>query len=98
MMLTVVWNRHGFHLIDVLPKGSKFNAGHYISHIISPFPKFLLLIKMTQGDILRFTLTMPDVIVSKSSRSCWITIPAAEHLIFLNRQIGLPHTSGFSGI
>jgi hypothetical protein len=42
MMLTVVWNPHGFHLIDVLPKGSKFHAGHYISHIPSdsPNPKF----------------------------------------------------------
>jgi hypothetical protein len=43
MMLTVVWNTHGFHLIDVLPKSSKFNAGHYISHILSPLPEILAL-------------------------------------------------------
>jgi hypothetical protein len=43
-----------FHLIDVLPKDSKFNAGHYIFHILSPLPKFLLLIKMSKGDILWF--------------------------------------------
>jgi hypothetical protein len=45
---------HGFHLIDVLPKGSKFHAGYYISHISSyrRSRKFLLVIKMTEGDIL----------------------------------------------
>jgi hypothetical protein len=32
MMLTVVWHPHGFHLIDVRPKGSQFHAGHDISH------------------------------------------------------------------
>jgi hypothetical protein len=54
MMLMVVWNQHEFHLMNVLPKGNKFDAGHYISHIPSyrPYPKFLLLINMTQGDIL----------------------------------------------
>jgi hypothetical protein len=26
MMLTVIWNPHGFHLIDVRPKLSKFKA------------------------------------------------------------------------
>jgi hypothetical protein len=41
MILTVVWNPHGFHLIDVLPKGSKFDAGHYISLILSAFPEIL---------------------------------------------------------
>jgi hypothetical protein len=41
MMLTVVWNPRGFQLIDVLPNGSKFNAGHYISHILSPLPEIL---------------------------------------------------------
>jgi hypothetical protein len=52
MMLAIVWNPDGFHLTNVLPKSSKFNAGHDISHILSPLPKFLLLIKMNQGDIL----------------------------------------------
>jgi hypothetical protein len=55
MMLTVVWNSQGFHLIDVLRKGSKLHPGDYISHIPSdsPNPKFefLLLIKTAQGDI-----------------------------------------------
>jgi transposase len=41
MMLTVVWNPHGFNLIDVLPKDSKFNAGHYARHIPSSLPEML---------------------------------------------------------
>jgi len=28
MMLTIVWNPHGFHVIDVLPKGYKFNSDY----------------------------------------------------------------------
>jgi hypothetical protein len=30
-MLTIVWNPRGFHLIEVLEKGRKFNAGYYIA-------------------------------------------------------------------
>jgi hypothetical protein len=33
-MLTVVWNRRGFHLIKVLENVSKFNAGPYIAEIL----------------------------------------------------------------
>jgi hypothetical protein len=86
MMLTVVWDPHGFHLIDVLPKGSKFNAGHYISHILSLLREILLLIKMTESDMLRFTLAMPDLSVSARLLYFWITIPHAERLVFLVRQ------------
>jgi hypothetical protein len=35
-MPTIVWSLRRFHLIDNLPKGSKFDAEHYISHILSP--------------------------------------------------------------
>jgi transposase len=35
-MLTIVWNPRGFHLIDVLPKGLKFNVAHYINTILIP--------------------------------------------------------------
>jgi hypothetical protein len=41
MILIVVWNRHGFPLIDILAKGSKFNAGHYIYRILSPISEIL---------------------------------------------------------
>jgi histone-lysine N-methyltransferase SETMAR len=35
-MLTIVWNPHGFHLIKVLEKDRKFNAGYYIAEILEP--------------------------------------------------------------
>jgi hypothetical protein len=35
-MLTIVWNRRGFHLIKVLEKGHKFNGGFYIAEILEP--------------------------------------------------------------
>jgi histone-lysine N-methyltransferase SETMAR len=36
VMLTIVWNPSGLHVIDVLPKGTKFNAGHNVSNVLSP--------------------------------------------------------------
>jgi hypothetical protein len=39
MMPSVVWNRHGFPFIGLLPNRSKFNAGHHISRILSPLPE-----------------------------------------------------------
>jgi hypothetical protein len=33
-MLTIVWNPSRFHLIKVLEKGRKFNAGYYIAEIL----------------------------------------------------------------
>jgi hypothetical protein len=48
-----------------------------------PYPKFLLLIKLTQGDVLWFTLRV--LIVPKRSLSSWITIPCTEHPILLIR-------------
>jgi hypothetical protein len=35
-MLTIVWNPGGFHLIKILEKGRKFNAGYYIAEILEP--------------------------------------------------------------
>jgi histone-lysine N-methyltransferase SETMAR len=34
MMATIIWNPHGFHLVDGLPKGQKFNASYYIDNIL----------------------------------------------------------------
>jgi hypothetical protein len=34
MIVTIIWNLQGFHLVDALPKGQKFNASHYIDIII----------------------------------------------------------------
>jgi histone-lysine N-methyltransferase SETMAR len=39
-MLTIVWNQHGFHLIKVLEKGRKFNAGYYIAEILEPLSQW----------------------------------------------------------
>jgi transposase len=40
-MLTIVWNPRGFHLIKVLAKGRKFNAGHYIAEILELLSQWL---------------------------------------------------------
>jgi histone-lysine N-methyltransferase SETMAR len=39
MMVTIVWNPQGFHLVDVFPKGQKFKANYYIDRILRPFLK-----------------------------------------------------------
>jgi hypothetical protein len=39
-MLTIVWNRRGFHLIKVLEKGGKFNPDYYIVEILEPFSQW----------------------------------------------------------
>jgi hypothetical protein len=38
VMLIIVWNPSGFHLIRVLPKEFKFSAGHYVAQILGPLP------------------------------------------------------------
>jgi hypothetical protein len=80
VMLTIVWNRHGFHVVDLLLMGSKSNRGHYISHILLSLREIVILPpyqddtrwhKMTQGDILWFTLTMPDLTGPKRLLYCF---------------------------
>jgi hypothetical protein len=39
-MLTIIWNPCGFHLIKVLEKGRKFNAGYYITGVSEPFSQW----------------------------------------------------------
>jgi hypothetical protein len=95
-MLTVVWNPHEFHLIDVLPNGSKFNAGHYISRIPSSFPEILALDQDDPKKHFWFTLTMPYLILPKRLLMFWITILCTEHLILLIRRSG-PSDFGFFG-
>jgi hypothetical protein len=34
LMLTVVWNPHGFHLVDALPKETKFNGSYHVMRIL----------------------------------------------------------------
>jgi hypothetical protein len=39
-MLKMVWNPRGFHLINVLEKGRKFNADYYIVEILEPLSQW----------------------------------------------------------
>jgi hypothetical protein len=39
-MLTIIWNPRGFHLIKVLEKDYKFNAGDYIAEIFEPLSQW----------------------------------------------------------
>jgi histone-lysine N-methyltransferase SETMAR len=39
-MRPIVWNPRGFHLIKVLEKGRKFNAGYYIVEILEPLSQW----------------------------------------------------------
>jgi hypothetical protein len=39
-MFTIVWNPDGFHLINALEKGLKFNAGYYIAEILDPLSQW----------------------------------------------------------
>jgi hypothetical protein len=39
VMFTIVWNPDGFHLVDILPKGFKFNASYYVIQILDPLSK-----------------------------------------------------------
>jgi hypothetical protein len=37
MMVTIVWNPKVFYRITAFPKGMKFNADDFISHLLDPF-------------------------------------------------------------
>jgi hypothetical protein len=36
MMLTIVWNPNGFHILNALSKGIKVNANHNITDVLIP--------------------------------------------------------------
>jgi hypothetical protein len=58
MMVTIVWNPQGFHLVDALPKGQKFNANYYIDIILQP----LLESRSTgRSQVSSFMRTMRDL-------------------------------------
>jgi histone-lysine N-methyltransferase SETMAR len=40
-MITIVWGPSGFKVIDMLPKGTKFNSNYYITHILTPLCEIL---------------------------------------------------------
>jgi hypothetical protein len=39
-MLTMVWNPGGFQLVNILPRGFKFNASYYVTQILGPPSKW----------------------------------------------------------
>jgi hypothetical protein len=39
LMLTVVWNPHRFHVIDLLAKRHKFTAVYHVTEILAPLSK-----------------------------------------------------------
>jgi hypothetical protein len=42
-MVRIIWNPRGLHLIKVLEKGRKFEAGHYITEILEPLSQWHLI-------------------------------------------------------
>jgi hypothetical protein len=40
VMLTIVWNPGGVHVVNTLPKGFKFNASYYVTQILDPLSKW----------------------------------------------------------
>jgi hypothetical protein len=39
-MLIIVWNPGGFHVVNILPKGFKFNASYDVTQILDPLSKW----------------------------------------------------------
>jgi hypothetical protein len=39
-MLTIVWNPGSFHLVNIVPKGFKFNASYYVTQILDALSKW----------------------------------------------------------
>jgi hypothetical protein len=42
LMVTIAGNPYGFHVIEVLPKGQRFNADCYCSSVITKLSKIAL--------------------------------------------------------
>jgi hypothetical protein len=97
-MLTIVWNRHGFPLIDVFPNGSKFNARHSISHILSLLPEILAFVQDIARRLFVIRADNARPHCTKTLVCFWITIPYVEHVILLIAQIWLPQASDFSNL
>jgi hypothetical protein len=58
MMLTIVWNPTGFYRIVALPKGMRFKADYYTSHILDPFAEWQGARSGARIEDCTFTLTM----------------------------------------
>lgn len=36
VMVTIIWGINGFHIIDMMPKGNKYNSEYFIENILTP--------------------------------------------------------------
>lgn len=36
VMVTIIWGVNGFHIIDMMPKGQKYNSEYFIANILTP--------------------------------------------------------------
>jgi histone-lysine N-methyltransferase SETMAR len=40
VVLTIIWNLGGFHLVNIMPKGFEFNASYDVTQIFNPLSKW----------------------------------------------------------
>jgi hypothetical protein len=43
VMLTIVWNTEGFYVVEILPKGAKFNADYFCNSILRPWSWMMVM-------------------------------------------------------
>jgi hypothetical protein len=84
MMVTIVWNPHGFHLVDALPKGQKFNPSYHINTIRQP----LLESRSTEPALISsFMPTMHDLTPLEKLSNFARKIASKWHHIHHTRRI-----------
>jgi hypothetical protein len=80
-MLTVVWNPIGFHVLEALPKGRKFNAHYYTNYIFVTISDWR---RQTGG-------TRPNKLWVHSDNARPHTAKMSRDYIGLNRMKQAPH-------
>jgi hypothetical protein len=83
-VITIAWNPHSFHVVDVLPKGESFNTTYYIEHIIQQILEY----RPKSGCAsLSFMQAMPDGIRPENLEHFASLIPSESHRILLIHKI-----------
>jgi hypothetical protein len=70
-MLTIVWNPRGFHLIQVLGKGRKFNTGCYIAETLEPLSQWHLIKAVSSKRKLLVHADLARPHIAKLSTQCF---------------------------
>jgi hypothetical protein len=83
-MLRIVWNPRGFHLIKVLGKGGKFNAGCYVAEILEPLSQWRSIEAGNERELL---------VQADSARPH--TAQSSNQYFNENRMKSVPHPSYF---